>query len=65
LYFTTVGAVRNFAFTLGLATVLDVFTAYFYIRPAVILAGRHRAIVDNRIIGISRGLGARPAITEA
>jgi preprotein translocase subunit SecD len=65
LYFFTVGAVRNFALTLGLATALDIFTAFFYIRPAVILAGRHRSIVDNRFLGISRGLGARAAISEA
>lgn len=65
LYFLTVGDVRNFAFTLGLSTLLDVFTAYFFIRPAVILVGRRRGFTENRIFGIARGLGARTAVREA
>jgi preprotein translocase subunit SecD len=59
LYLFTVGDVRGFAFTLGLSTLLDVFIAYFFIRPAVILIGRRRGLVDNRLFGISRGLGVR------
>ena len=65
LYFLTVGDVRNFAFTLGLSTLLDVLTAYFYIRPAVILVGRRRAFTENRVFGIARGLGARTTVREA
>lgn len=65
LYILTVGDVRGFAFTLGLATLLDVLTAYFFIRPAVILVGRRRAFTENRFIGISRGLGARTVPREA
>jgi hypothetical protein len=44
---------------LGLSTILDVITAYFFIRPAVILVGRRRAFTDAPIFGVSRGLGAR------
>jgi preprotein translocase subunit SecD len=58
LYLLTVGDVRGFAFTLGLSTLLDVFTAYFFIRPAVILVGRRRTFTDAPILGIARGLGA-------
>lgn len=65
LYLLTIGDVRGFAFTLGLATLLDVLTAYFFIRPAVILVGRRRAFTENRFIGISRGLGARTVPREA
>ena len=65
LYILTVGDVRGFAFTLGLATLLDVLTAYFFIRPAVILVGRRRTFTENRFIGISRGLGARTTPREA
>jgi preprotein translocase subunit SecD len=61
LYLFTIGDVRGFAYTLGLSTLLDVGTAYFFIRPAVILVGRRRGITDNRVFGIARGLGARPA----
>ncbi len=58
LYILTVGDVRGFAFTLGLSTLLDVFTAYFFIRPMVILVGRRRTFTEARILGVARGLGA-------
>ncbi len=59
LYLLTIGSVRGFAFTLGLSTLLDVFTAFFFIRPAVIWVGRRRSITDNPVFGIARGLGAK------
>ena len=65
LYILTIGDVRGFAFTLGLSTLLDVFTAYFFIRPAVILVGRRRTFTENRFLGIARGLGARTETREA
>ncbi len=65
LYLLTVGDVKGFAFTLGLSTLLDVFTAYFFIRPAVILVGRRRGFVENRVFGIARGLGGRAVAREA
>jgi preprotein translocase subunit SecD len=65
LYLLTVGDVKGFAFTLGLSTLLDVFTAYFFIRPAVILVGRRRGFVENRMFGIARGLGGRTVTREA
>jgi preprotein translocase subunit SecD len=58
LYLFTVGDVKGFAFTLGLSTLLDVFTAYFFIRPIVILLGRRRTTSETRFLGIARGLGA-------
>jgi preprotein translocase subunit SecD len=61
LYFLTVGDVKGFAFTLGLSTLLDVVTAYFFIRPMVILVGRRRTFTENRVLGVARGLGADSA----
>ena len=58
LYLLTVGDVKGFAFMLGLSTLLDVFTAYFFIRPAVILLGRRRRLTEARFFGIGRGLGS-------
>lgn len=58
LYVLTVGSVRGFAFTLGLSTLLDVVTAYFFIRPMVILVGRRRSFAEAPILGVARGLGA-------
>lgn len=40
LFFLTSGAVRGFAFYLGLATILDLVATYFFLGPAVKLIGR-------------------------
>ncbi|MDP9406458.1 MAG: protein translocase subunit SecD, partial [Actinomycetota bacterium] len=40
LYFLSVGAVRGFAFTLGLVTLIDVLVVFLFTRPVVTLAGR-------------------------
>ena len=58
LYTLTVGDVRGFAFFLGLATLLNVVTTYFFTRPLVILMGRRAALGEGGILGVSRGLGA-------
>jgi preprotein translocase subunit SecD len=58
LYTLTVGDVRGFAFFLGLATLLNVVTTYFFTRPLVILMGRRAALSGGGVLGVSRGLGA-------
>jgi preprotein translocase subunit SecD len=40
LFMLAVGQVKGFALTLGLATVIDVFVAYFFTRPAAYLLAR-------------------------
>jgi preprotein translocase subunit SecD len=57
LYALTVGDVRGFAFFLGLATLLNVVTTYFFTRPLVILLGR-RSVGEGGVLGVGRGLGA-------
>lgn len=61
IYLLSVGAVRGFAFFLGLSTILDVFTAYVFTRPAVVLLGRNRLFTEARWLGVARGLAAEPA----
>ncbi|MHB8671809.1 MAG: protein translocase subunit SecD [Acidimicrobiales bacterium] len=61
LYFLSVGAVRGFAFFLGLSTLLDLVTAYVFTRPAVILLGRNRLFTEARWLGVARGLALEPA----
>jgi preprotein translocase subunit SecD len=61
LYFLAVGSVRGFAFFLGLSTLLDVFVAYFFTRPMVILLGRNRLFTEARFFGVARGLAAAPS----
>lgn len=63
LYILTVGDVRGFAFFLGLATLLNVVTTYFFTRPLVILIGRRSALTEAGFLGVSRGLGARAFTT--
>jgi preprotein translocase subunit SecD len=60
LWWFTVGSVRGFAFFLGLMTLLDLLTAFFFTRPAVYLLGRSRFFTDAPVFGIARGLAAEP-----
>ena len=60
LYWLTVGAVRGFAFFLGLSVLLDLVIAYFFTRPMVILLGRNRVFTEARWLGVARGLAASP-----
>ena len=58
LYLFTVGDVKGFAFTLGLSTLLDVFTAYL-LHPAHGDPPRPASTTtETRFLGICRGLGA-------
>ena len=61
LYVLSVGSVRGFAFFLGLSTLLDIFTAYFFTRPMVVLLGRSRFFTEARWMGVARGLNASSA----
>jgi preprotein translocase subunit SecD len=55
LYMLTVGAVRGFAFYLGVATVLDLVASWFFMRPAVGLLGRWGWLQSRpRLLGLSR-----------
>ena len=42
LFLLAVSEVKGFALALGIATVTDVFVAYFFTRPAVALVARSR-----------------------
>lgn len=47
LYFLTVGAVRGFAFYLGVATLLDLFVSYLFMRPALAWFANLGAVKKN------------------
>ncbi len=47
LYYLTVGAVRGFAFYLGLSTILDLITSWCYMRPAVAIATRSKMCQEH------------------
>jgi preprotein translocase subunit SecD len=65
LYVLSVGSVRGFAFFLGLSTLLDIITAYFFTRPMVVLLGQSRFFTEARWVGVARGLNAAPAPATA
>jgi preprotein translocase subunit SecD len=52
LWYLSVGAVRGFAFYLGLSTVMDIFVAYFFTRPAVLLLARSKFMSGDKILGL-------------
>ncbi|CAN5455542.1 protein translocase subunit SecD [soil metagenome] len=53
LWYLTVGAVRGFAFFLGLSTLLDLFVAYFFTRPVVLLLARTKWMERRKAMGIA------------
>ena len=59
LWYLTVGAVRGFAFFLGLSTLIDLVVAYFFLRPAVILLSQSRFYRGRtHLFGITQGEAA-------
>ncbi len=57
LWWLTVGSVRNFAFFLGLSTLIDLVVSYFFTRPAVLLLARTDWMARRGVMGI------KPAVT--
>ncbi|MEM9893971.1 MAG: protein translocase subunit SecD [Actinomycetota bacterium] len=54
LYLLTVGAVRGFAFYLGLATLLDLFISWLFMRPALAFLARREAVREKpSLLGLS------------
>ena len=65
LWLLSVGAVRGFAFMLGLSTLVDVVTAYVFTRPLVILLGRNAIATESRRSRCgTRPRGNWPRMTE-
>jgi preprotein translocase subunit SecD len=58
LFLIAVGPVRGFALTLGLATLIDIFVAYFFTRSAVHVIAGTKLLTSGRFIGINKALGS-------
>jgi preprotein translocase subunit SecD len=52
LWYLTVGSVRNFAFFLGLSTLIDLIVHYFFTRPCVLLLARTHWMARRKVMGI-------------
>jgi preprotein translocase subunit SecD len=61
LWLIAVGAVKGFAFFLGLSTLLDLIVTYFYTRPLVMLLAANERVTEAKMIGINEGLAAAGA----
>ncbi len=61
LYIVSVGAVKGFAFALGLATVLDLMVVFLFRHPIMTMFARTRAFLSPRVSGLGRALPARSA----
>jgi preprotein translocase subunit SecD len=56
LYWQAIGSVRQFAFLLGLSTVLDLALSYFYMHPLAQQMSRSRKLVTAKYVGMAAGL---------
>ncbi|MDQ1658373.1 MAG: preprotein translocase subunit SecD [Cryptosporangiaceae bacterium] len=56
LYVVAVGAVKGFAFALGLATLLDLMVVFLFRHPMMSLLARSKAFLSPRVSGLGRVL---------
>ncbi len=54
LWILSVGPVKGFAFTLGIATIIDLFTMYFFTHSMVSLLSRLKVYNKPRFLGVGR-----------
>lgn len=52
LWWLTVGAVRGFAFFLGLSTLIDLIVSYTFTRPLVLLLARTKLFNNGKVLGV-------------
>jgi preprotein translocase subunit SecD len=52
LYFLAIGAVKGFAFTLGLSTLIDVFVVFLFTHPLMATLSKWSAFTSPRISGL-------------
>ncbi|MGH3663460.1 MAG: MMPL family transporter, partial [Micromonosporaceae bacterium] len=72
LYILAIGAVKGFAFTLGLSTTIDLVLVFLFTHPLVAVLSRFRAFSSPRVSGLgrmradltARGGKARGAVTK-
>ncbi|MFQ5948510.1 MAG: protein translocase subunit SecD [Acidimicrobiia bacterium] len=62
LWLLAIGSVKGFALALGIATIVDVFVAYFFTRPAVALVARSR-LGEGGAFSIRRATGTAAEAT--
>jgi len=65
LYIVSIGAVKGFAFALGLSTVLDLVVVFLFRHPIMTLFANTKAFMSPRVSGLGRALKRTPTEKEA
>jgi preprotein translocase subunit SecD len=60
LYIVSIGAVKGFAFALGLSTVLDLVVVFLFRHPIMTMFASTRAFMSPRVSGLGRALKRAP-----
>ncbi|WP_212995218.1 protein translocase subunit SecD [Winogradskya consettensis] len=65
LYIVSIGAVKGFAFALGLSTVLDLVVVFLFRHPIMTMFANTKAFMSPRVSGLGRALKRQPTEKEA
>jgi len=65
LYIVSIGAVKGFAFALGLSTVLDLVVVFLFRHPIMTMFANTKAFMSPRVSGLGRALKRTPTEKEA
>ena len=60
LYIVSIGAVKGFAFALGLSTVLDLIVVFLFRHPIMTMFANTKAFMSPRVSGLGRALKRAP-----
>ncbi|MFI5496193.1 protein translocase subunit SecD [Actinoplanes sp. NPDC051859] len=65
LYIVSIGAVKGFAFALGLSTILDLVVVFLFRHPIMTMFANTKAFLSPRVSGLGRALKRAPTEKEA
>ncbi|GGQ53920.1 protein translocase subunit SecD [Couchioplanes azureus] len=65
LYIVSIGAVKGFAFALGLSTILDLIVVFLFRHPIMTMFANTKAFLSPRVSGLGRALKRAPTEKEA
>jgi preprotein translocase subunit SecD len=61
LYIVSIGAVKGFAFALGLATILDLLVVFLFRHPIMTMFANTKAFMSPRVSGLGRAMRRSPS----
>ncbi|NUS71774.1 MAG: protein translocase subunit SecD [Corynebacteriales bacterium] len=63
LYILAIGAVKGFAFTLGLSTIVDVLIVFWFTHPLVVLLSRTKIFASPKLSGLVKSERSNSAVS--